>query len=60
MILCLDSQYKLMILALNFTKSLFVVLLRPAETSLMLLLYENGFTKDVLLTTLTNAPQKND
>ena len=41
----LDFLKKLMCSSLTSPKSLCLVLLRPAETSLMLQLYENGFSK---------------
>ena len=44
-VLWLDFQQRLMVLALTFTKSLCLLLLRPAEVSLMLQLYENGSIK---------------
>ena len=43
-----------MVLDLTFKKSLFLVLLRPAETLLMLWLYENALSFS-FLTEITNA-----
>ena len=43
-----------MILALTFTKSLCLVLFRPAETSLMLWLYGNRFIKRAALRSESN------
>ena len=54
-----DFQYKLMILALTFTKFLCLVLLRPAEASLMHGYMETTLLKELLFLVLADILHKN-
>ena len=60
MVLWLDLEQKSDVLALMFTKFLCLVLLGPAETSLMLWLHENGFIKRAAFLALADALHKNN
>ena len=54
-----ECQQKFMILALTLAISLRLVVLKPAETSLMPWLYGNGFIKRALFLALADILRKN-